>query len=40
MTTSRTPIPGKCPIRQVDSEQLTVADFTVEPGVKTGPLGA
>ena len=34
-----TPTPGKCPTRQVDSEQLTVADFTVEPGVKMGPWG-
>jgi hypothetical protein len=34
-----TPTPGKCPTRQVDSEQLTVADFTVEPGVKIGPWG-
>jgi hypothetical protein len=34
-----TPTPGKCPTRQVDSEQLTVADFTLEPGVKIGPWG-
>jgi hypothetical protein len=34
-----TPTPGKCPTCQVDSEQLTVADFTVEPGVKIGPWG-
>ena len=34
-----TPTPGKCPARQVDSEHLTVADFTVEPGVKIGPWG-
>ena len=34
-----TPTPGKCPAHQVDSERLTVADFTVEPGVKIGPWG-
>jgi Transposase DDE domain len=34
-----TPTPGKCPANQVDSERFTVADFTVEPGVKTGPWG-
>ena len=34
-----TPTPGKCPANQVDSEHLTVADFTVEPGVKIGPWG-
>ncbi len=34
-----TPTPGKCPADQVDSERLTVADFTVEPGVKIGPWG-
>jgi len=34
-----TPTPGKCPTRLLDSEQLTVADFTVEPGVKIGPWG-
>jgi len=35
-----TPTPGKCPARQVDSEQLTVADFTVEPRRADRPLGA
>ena len=34
-----TPTPGKCPASQVDSEYFTVADFTVEPGVKIGPWG-
>ena len=34
-----TPTPGKCPANQVDSERLTSADFTVEPGVKIGPWG-
>jgi hypothetical protein len=34
-----TPTPGRCPDDQVDSEQLTVADFTAEPGVKIGPWG-
>ena len=34
-----TPTPGKCPAHQTDSERLTVADFTVEPGVKIGPWG-
>jgi hypothetical protein len=34
-----TPTPGKCPTHHVDSERLTVADFTVEPGVKIGPWG-
>ena len=33
------PTPGKCPANQVDSDHLTVADFTVEPGVKIGPWG-
>jgi Transposase DDE domain len=33
------PTPGKCPVKHVDSECLTVADFTVEPGVKIDPLG-
>jgi hypothetical protein len=34
-----TPTPGKCPTHEVDPEWLTVADFTVEPGVKIGPWG-
>jgi hypothetical protein len=34
-----TPTPGKWPVHQVDSEQFTVTDFTVEPGVKIGPWG-
>jgi hypothetical protein len=34
-----TPTPGKCPEHQVGSERLTVADFTIEPGVKIGPWG-
>jgi hypothetical protein len=33
------PTPGKCPDHQTDLERLTVADFTVEPGVKIGPWG-
>jgi Transposase DDE domain/Transposase domain (DUF772) len=34
-----TPTPGKCPDHHTNSERLTVADFTVEPGVKIGPWG-
>jgi hypothetical protein len=33
------PTPGKCPADHVDSRSLTVADFTVEDGVKIGPWG-